>query len=418
MGYKDPAARSLVNQRNHLKSQLALGGIKAFRGNKRALTEAEVANGRTVDRVLLPMELEQKAILVTSIFTEERKAEVQAEIERIDRLLQMPVEARTAELAESTALSTDRIEEKVDRIEQKLDSLNVNGALPALIDAATPLEDMHIFVRQAVTEAANLVEGCKLTRSALTRYAHALQSLVDEPPHCCAYPELRSLAAFDLSELASVLNLKKWQGTGKISWQNLQQIRDAVTNASISPDGDHVRKACESRVYLRNLSFISKQPEVLAPGSLVQCRIKKAFHVAVVAEPTVWTEAESLVLAYRVLDLDNDAQNCSVPASAVVKVLHATVASTNFAVPEPMPENKEFVLDQLKRLPWPSAKLRKLAELAGLQLQPEANGFQELADWANSLLAKPTFVCLEPPLLPCTETAPSAVDPALPELAV
>jgi hypothetical protein len=324
------------------------------------------------------------------------------------------VETEGTQTRNHTTQQLQPLAESLNRIEQSI----ARGSPKALIDCATPLQDMHAFVRQTVMDAAPLVEACKLTRGALTRFAHALQSLANEPPGVCAYPDLRSLNPFDISGLAEVLNLRKWHGKGKIGWQNVQQVKDDIINASGSPDGECVRKAFEARVYLRNLSFISKQSDVLAPGSLVQCRIKKAVHVAIVAEPTVWTEAESLVLAYRVMDLDNDAQNCSIAASAVVKVLHATSVSVNLELPTPVPDSVNFVLDQLSRLPWPSEKLGKLAELAGLQLQPEANGIPELVVWANSFLAMPKFVCFEPLLLPCAETAPSADGDALPVHAV
>ncbi len=95
--------RTLVNQRTHLRSQLELGGVKAYRGNKRPLTEEELASGKTGNRNLLPREIEERNILVTKVFDPERGAELRDEIQRLEELIQMPDQTRTVALAESTA---------------------------------------------------------------------------------------------------------------------------------------------------------------------------------------------------------------------------------------------------------------------------------------------------------------------------
>ena len=130
--------RTLVNQRTHLRSQLELGGVKAYRGNKRPLTEEELASGKTGNRNLLPREIEERNILVTKVFDPERGAELRDEIQRLEELIQMPDQTRTVALAESTALASNRLEEVTNRTEGKLDGLiQQSAAVPSQVPYAS-----------------------------------------------------------------------------------------------------------------------------------------------------------------------------------------------------------------------------------------------------------------------------------------
>ena len=141
--------------------------------------------------------------------------------------------------------------------------------------------------------------------------------------------------------------------------------------ACSDPVCEYVRKSCESRIKLRNLKFVGQQSHVLAPGTLLHCHVKKCLSVGVVIEPTVWTESDSIVLAYRIMNLDNDMQACSIPATAIVKVLHATDVPIHFELPVREAGSNDLVEELISRLPWNQRKLQSMAKLAGLGDQPD-----------------------------------------------
>ena len=222
---------------------------------------------------------------------------------------------------------------KEEIIKEVWQHCSLSSAPASIVDCSVPLEDMPAFVKRAVVGASDLVNTCKLTRNGLTRYARALQCLADEPPLVCAWPDLRAMNVLDLTEMVHKLSIRQWHGAGKITYQNLQNVREDIMKHCSDPTFDYARNACESRIYVRNLSFVSKQSNVLPPGTLLHCHIKKSLCTAVVLEPTVWTEVGSMVLAYRIMNLDKDMQVCSIPATAIAKVLHVTDVTVHFEMP-------------------------------------------------------------------------------------